>query len=278
LKTVAYQGEPGAYSEQASLKFFGEKIQLSPSMTFEDVFEKVKKKKVDFGVVPVENSLYGIVFETYDLLLKYSLKIIGELNLGINHYLMANKKYQLKDIKKVFSHPQALGQCSSFLQTLKKVEVNPIYDTAGAAKLVAENPTEPFAAIASKSAAENYNLKIIKTGIQNNNENYTRFLIISNKGSEINLDKKTKTSICFELKSIPGSLFRALSVFALRDINLTKIESRPIQAKPFQYIFYIDLIGNLKDKKIKNALNHLKEISDNIKIFGSYEIGQTYKT
>ncbi|MEI7812634.1 MAG: prephenate dehydratase, partial [Ignavibacteria bacterium] len=269
MKIIAYQGEPGAYSEAASKLIFKEDIELSPSATFEIVFNKVKKGKADFGVVPVENSLYGSVFETYDLLKKYSLKIIGELNLQINHYLMSNKKYKLKDLKKIYSHPQALGQCSQFLNALKDVSILPVYDTAGAAKMIAENPVANEAAIASKRAAEVYGLKVIQGNIQNNSENYTRFLVISKKATGVS-SSNTKTSICFELKSMPGALFRALSVFALRDIDLTKIESRPIAKKTFEYVFYIDMKGNLADKRIKNAINHLKEISHSLMIFGSY--------
>ncbi|MCX6149039.1 MAG: prephenate dehydratase [Ignavibacteriales bacterium] len=277
MKTIAYQGETGAYSELAAKKFFGDKIYLSPSLTFEIVFNKVKNGEADFGVVPVENSLYGSVFETYDLLLQHTFKIVGELNLQINHFLMSHKKYKVNQLKKIYSHPQALGQCSNFLRSLKTTEIFPVYDTAGAAKIISIQKEDFAAAVASKFAAEEYRLKIIKGHIQNNKENFTRFLVIakkkitSGKGGE-----DFKTSICFELKSIPGALFRALSVFALRDINLAKIESRPIPHKAFQYMFYIDLIGSLSDRKVKLAVNHLKEISKSVKIFGSYDVGETY--
>ncbi len=277
MKRVAFQGERGAYSETASKLFFGNKISISPSFSFDDVFRKVKIGDVDFGVIPIENSLYGIVFETYDLLLKYSLTIVGELNLQINHHLMANKKYKLSEIKKVYSHPQALGQCSEFLKTLKKTEIIPAYDTAGSALMSRDSNEQAIAAIAGREAAQIYNLKILKSDIQNNKENFTRFLAISKN----KIQKKyvhPKTSICFELKSIPGALFRALSVFALRDIDLLKIESRPIPHKPFQYMFYSDLFGSLDDVKIKLALNHLDEISLNIKKFGTYEAGKIYKS
>jgi prephenate dehydratase len=279
LNTIAYQGETGAFSELAAKKFFGEKILLSPSLTFEVVFKKVKSGEADYGVVPVENSLYGSVFETFDLLLKNTFKIVGELNLQINHYLMSNKKYDLKQIKKIYSHPQALGQCSVFLKSLKNTEVLPVYDTAGAAKIISSHKEDNSAAIASKIAAEEYGLKIIKSYVQNNEKNFTRFLVIAKNQKTIKLYcREFKTSICFELKSIPGALYKALSVFALRDINLTKIESRPIPHKAFQYMFYIDLIGNIRDKKIKLALNHLREISQSVKIFGSFCIGKTYSS
>lgn len=279
MNTIAYQGETGAFSELAAKKFFGEKILLSPSMTFEIVFKKVKNGEADFGVVPVENSLYGSVFETFDLLLKNTFRIVGELNLQINHYLMSKKKYNIGEIRKVYSHPQALGQCSEFLKSLSKAEIYPVYDTAGAAKIISSKKEEFSAAIASKIAADEYGLKIIKSFIQNNEKNFTRFLVISKNRKTVKpFCNEFKTSICFELKSIPGALYKALSVFALRDINLTKIESRPIPHKAFQYIFYIDLIGNIKEKKIKLALNHLNEISQSVKVFGSYCVGKTYSS
>ena len=277
MKRVAFQGERGAYSETASKLFFGDGISISPSFSFDDVFRKVKKGEVDFGVIPIENSLYGIVFETYDLLLKYSLTIVGELNLQINHHLLANKRYKLGEIRKVYSHPQALGQCSEFLKSLNKAEIIPAYDTAGSALLSRDSDHEAIAAIAGREAARIYNLKILKSNIQNNKENFTRFLAISKNTIKKKYDSP-KTSICFELKSIPGALFKALSVFALRDIDLLKIESRPIPHKPFQYIFYTDLFGSLEDEKIKLAINHLDEISLNIKKFGTYEAGKIYKS
>lgn len=272
---VAFQGERGAFSEIASKYYFGDSVKLFPSYSFNEVFKKVKTNEVNFGVVPIENTLYGSIFETYDLLLKYSLKIFGELNLQINHHLLAFNSYKINQIKKVFSHPQALGQCSEFLTKLKNAKINPAYDTAGAINFSIEKSTEPTAIIASRKAAELHNLFILKKNIQNNSENFTRFLIVGKKTFN-NKIINPKTSICFELKSIPGALFKALSVFALRDIDLVKIESRPIPSRPFQYIFYVDLIGHKNDEKIKLALKHLHEISIKIKLFGTYETGKKY--
>jgi len=274
---IPFKGERGAYSEMALKKLFGNNILISPSFSFEEVFLKVKEKKVDYGVVPIENSLYGSVFETYDLLLQNSLSIINELNLQINHCLLASENYKLSQIKKVYSHPQALGQCSVFLKTLKNAQLFPAYDTAGSALISLKDSQIPTAAVASRNASELYGLKILKSNIQNNKENFTRFLVISKKRIKRELHNP-KTSICFELKSIPGALFKALSVFALRDINLLKIESRPIPHKPFEYVFYVDLSGSMEDTKVKNALNHLSEISITLKSFGSYEAGKTFKS
>ena len=272
---VAFQGESGAFSEIASKKMFGDKIIVSPSFSFEEVFLKVKNRDVNFGIIPIENSLYGSVFETYDLLLKYSLNIVGELNLQISHNLIAKKNYKLSEIRKVYSHPQALGQCSEFLKKMKNAEVVPTYDTAGSALISLNNNAEPTAAIASKNASKIYKLKILKPDIQNNKENYTRFYAISKNKSKKN-PEHPKSSICFELKNIPGALFKALSVFALKEINLLKIESRPIPHKPFQYIFYIDFSGALYDYKIKQAVKHLTEFSLSIKMLGTYETGKIF--
>ncbi len=277
MLNIAFQGERGAFSEIAAKKMFGENILISPSFSFEEVFIKVKNGKVDFGVIPIENSLYGSVFESYDLLLQYSLKIVGELNLQINHHFLTAENYKLSQIKKVYSHPQALGQCSKFLKTLKNAEIIPTYDTAGSALISIQNKDVKSAAIASREASEIYKLKILKSNIQNNKENYTRFLVISRKNIRKEI-QHPKTSICFELRSMPGALYRALSVFALRDIDLLKIESRPIPHKPFEYIFYLDMKGNLADNKIKKALNHLAEMSFSVRKFGTYELGETVKS
>lgn len=275
MTKVAFQGETGAFSEIAVKKMFGEKITVSPSYSFEEVFLKVKNEKVNFGIIPIENSLYGSVFETYDLLLKYSLNITGELNLQINHNLIANKNYKLSEIRKVYSHPQALGQCSEFLKKMKNAEIIPAYDTAGSALILLNNTSEPAAAIASKNASRIYKLKILRADIQNNKENYTRFYAISKNKSK-KISQHPKSSICFELKNTPGALFKALSIFALKEINLLKIESRPIPHKPFQYIFYIDFSGSLSDNKVKEALKHLSEFSLSIKMLGTYESGKIF--
>ncbi|MFA6598537.1 MAG: prephenate dehydratase [Ignavibacteriaceae bacterium] len=274
---IAFQGEHGAFSEVAAKKYFGEEIETVPSYAFADVFAKVQTKKVQFGVVPIENSLYGSVFDSYDLLLKSNLKVVGELQLQINHHLLAKKNLKYSEIKKVYSHPQALGQCADFLKTLKNAEILPSYDTAGSALTLLKHSGEPIAIVASKEAAEVYQLKILQRNIQNNSENYTRFLIIA-KQPALREFKIPKTSICFELKNMPGALFKGLSVFALREINLVKIESRPIPHKPFEYRFYADFFGDLRDVRIKNALKNLAEISLSIKVFGTYEKGDIYKS
>lgn len=272
---AAFQGELGAFSEIACKKYFGSKVKVLPGFSFEDAFVNLKKGKADYAVLPIENSLYGSVYETFDLLIKYGYPIIGELYLLINHNLVAPAKLEVKKIKKIYSHPQALGQCSDFLKALKNVQTLPAYDTAGSAKMASEENDGYTAAIASSEAAHLYKLKILKKGIQNNKENYTRFVVISKKENSGKI-RSPKSSICFQLKSIPGALFKALSVFALREIDLVKIESRPIPHKPFEYLFYVDLIGSIKDKRLTLALNHLEEITDSIITLGNYSKGKTY--
>jgi len=275
-QTVAFQGEHGAFSEIAVENYFGKSIKTIPSYSFEDVFDITRKGISDYGVIPVENTLYGSVFENYDLLLKYKVFVTGELNLQINPCLISSNKYNLKEIKKIYSHPQALGQCSEFLKTLRNVEIIPSYDTAGSA-LLALNNEKPTAAITSSRAAKIYKMKILQRNIQNNKINYTRFLIISKKKSVFE-PKNPKSTLSFDLKSIPGALYKALGVFANAGIDLSMIESRPIPHKPFQYTFYIDIAGSLNDKKIITVIKKLSQITITIKKIGTYEKGKTYQS
>jgi chorismate mutase/prephenate dehydratase len=273
---VAFQGEKGAYSEIAAESYFDKSIKTLPSYSFEEVFIKVRRGVAQRGVIPIENTLYGSVFENYDLLLKYHVSVIAELNLQINHYLISSERHSLSKLKKIYSHPQAIGQCSKFLNGLK-VEIVPSYDTAGSALLSMRNVDEPTAAITSYRAAKIYNMKILKKNIQNNKVNYTRFFVISKKKSDEE-PKHPKSTLSFDLKSIPGALHKALGVFANAEIDLSMIESRPIPHKPFQYTFYIDITGSLNDKKIKTALKKLSELTVTIRRIGTYEKGKTYKS
>jgi chorismate mutase/prephenate dehydratase len=273
---VAFQGEKGAYSEIAAESYFDKSIKTLPSYSFEEVFIKVRRGVAQRGVIPIENTLYGSVFENYDLLLKYHVSVIAELNLQINHYLISSERHSLSKLKKIYSHPQAIGQCSKFLNGLK-VEIVPSYDTAGSALLSMRNVDDPTAAITSYRAAKIYNMKILKKNIQNNKVNYTRFFVISKKKSDEE-PKHPKSTLSFDLKSIPGALHKALGVFANAEIDLSMIESRPIPHKPFQYTFYIDITWSLNDKKIKTALKKLSELTVTIRRIGTYEKGKTYKS
>ena len=233
---LAYQGEPGAYSEAAALQYGGAHIETLPCMAFDDVFEAVVKKKATHGVVPLENSIGGTIHRNYDLLLEHELSVTGEVELDVVHCLQALPGTRLEDITVVYSHPQALAQCERYLKELGAT-VEAVYDTAGGAKLVAEQKLAGAAALASRRAAEVFGLEVLQEAVQDYEYNITRFAII---GGTPQADAN-KTTIVFALPSTPGALFKALSVFALRDINLTKLESRPIRGRPWEYLFYVEL-------------------------------------
>jgi len=264
---VAFQGEIGAYSEIAVYKHFTSDAQTIACKSFSDVFKSVEAGNADYGVVPIENSIEGSVNQVYDLFLEYDLKVCGEIILKIEHCLLANRNADLNSIKVVYSHPQALAQCSNFLERLG-YEIIPTYDTAGGAKIVKERGTNDVAAIASERAAEIYGMKILARDISNTPDNYTRFLVISTEDSPPT--GNDKTSIIFSLKHVPGSLYKALEEFALREINLTKIESRPTKRRPWEYNFYLDFEGHRNDPKCMEALKGLEKKATFIKILGSY--------
>jgi len=254
---VSFQGEPGAYSEQAVFNYYGE-VETVPCESFDAMFDAVISGKSDFALAPIENSLAGSIHQNYDLLLQHDLHIVGECN-----------------IKKAISHPQALGQCAAYLRNLN-IKPDAVYDTAGSVKLLKASGERTTAAIASRRAAELYEMQIIEEGIEDNAENYTRFLAVGREPvvpaalSELKGEGEAKTSIVFTLKNQPGALFKAMSVFALRDIDLTKIESRPLQGKPWEYLFYIDFIGSMQDDASKRALEHLGEYALTLRVLGSY--------
>ncbi len=264
---VAFQGEIGAFSEEAAFKFFGSNVRTIPCQTFSDVFRIVERGAADFGILPIENSLEGTVGQNYEILLTSDVNIFGEEILRIRHCLIANKGVKIGSLKKVYSHPQALGQCREFLEKLK-LEMIPVYDTAGSVRVLKEERQKEAAAIASERAGKIYQMKILKKGIETSQQNFTRFFIIAKK--EAKRVKNSKTSIVFSLKNIPGVLFKSLESFAKRKINLTKIESRPIMGKPWEYYFYLDFEGHREAQKIKEALGDLKEKTLFIKILGSY--------
>jgi prephenate dehydratase len=268
---VAFQGERGAYSEMAALQYFSG-ATLVPQKSFADVFDVAQKKKtVDYAVVPVENSIEGSIGEVYDLLLNSKLMAVGEIYQRVRHCLIANKGVQLKDIKIAYSHPQALGQCRTYLQK-KKLEARPAYDTAGSVKMVKEQALKDAAAIASRHAAELYGMQILDEGIEDRKNNYTRFLVMSTKkGMQTGGGGVYKTSIIFSVKHVPGALFGILGEFAIRRLNLTKIESRPTKETPFEYNFYVDFEGHASDKAVKQVLAAMKSKTSFLKVVGSYK-------
>lgn len=263
---IAFQGEPGAYSEQAVFNFFGN-VKTKPCESFDVVFDSVVSDECEFGLIPIENSLAGSIHQNYDLLLRHDLHIVGEYLLRVQHCLIALPGVKKEDIKKAISHPQALGQCAAYLRNLG-IKPETVYDTAGSVKMLKASGERTTAAIASRRAAELYEMEILEEGIEDNPENYTRFLAISKQAVEPS--GEAKTSIVFTLKNQPGSLFKAMSVFALRDIDLTKIESRPLQGSPWEYLFYIDFIGSTQDETVRKALDHLSEYALMTRVLGSY--------
>jgi len=266
---IAFQGEPGAYSEAAVFDHFPvETVTAIPHESFELVFQSVSSGSCDAGFIPIENSLAGSIHQNYDLLLQNDLWVVGEHRLRINHCLIALPGASLGTIRRVISHPQALAQCQAYLRSLPGVRAEPVYDTAGSVKIIRDRADPSIAAIASRRAAQLYGMDILQENIEDNPENYTRFLILSQKA--VTPGRDAKTSIVFTLKNVPGSLFRALSALALRDIDLTKIESRPLVGKPWEYLFYIDFLGSTTDPAVDRALAHLSEYALMLRVLGSY--------
>lgn len=269
---IGFQGVPGAYSELASRQLFGAKCKTVPCDSFEDVFEAVDKGKVDRGMIPIENSLAGSIHLNYDLLLQHKLHIVGEAYLKVEHTLLTLSSTQLKDIREVRSHPQALAQCSHFFAKHRVIKPVAWFDTAGAARDIAQEKPANVAALASEYAGKLYGLKILRKGMQNKKNNFTRFLAIARRPPPAPRQRgaKYKTSIVFGAKNEAGSLFRILGIFAAHKIDLNKIESRPNPASPFEYRFYLDLAGGVSDANIKQALKELKNLTIDLRILGSY--------
>ena len=267
MNKVSFQGEHGAYSESAARKFFGEKIEAVPSKTFEDALKNTDNDNSKYSILPVENSIEGSVGQSIDVIANTDLHSIGEVYLKVEHCLIGTGK--IDDLETVYSHPQALGQCSDFIQN-KKLKTVPTYDTAGSVKIIKEMGDIHSASIASNYAGILYDVPIIKQGIENNSNNYTRFLIFS-KGNSI-AGENDKTSIIFSVKHEPGALYQILKEFNDNDINLTKIESRPNKNTNWEYNFFVDLLGHFSNDKIQSVLKNISENVLFLKIIGSYPI------
>ncbi|AIF85239.1 prephenate dehydratase [Candidatus Nitrososphaera evergladensis SR1] len=277
MPSVAFQGERGAFSEMAALQYFSKGATLVPCKSFADAFSEAEKKKVDYAVIPVENSIEGSVPEVYDLLMQTPLKATGEVYHRVHHCLIAGKGVKIKDVRHAYSHPQALGQCRQYLQK-KRIEPVPAYDTAGSVKMVKEQGAKDAAAIASRRAAELYGMEILDEGIEDRKSNYTRFLVLALSDNDDKRARKNneqqqqqyKTSIIFSVKHVPGALFGILGEFAIRNLNLTKIESRPTKETPWEYNFYVDFEGHANDTAVKQVLKAVKSKTSYLKIIGSY--------
>jgi prephenate dehydratase len=268
MPIVAFQGERGAFSEEAVYKLLGERTRILPCETFAATFQSVSSGKATQCLVPIENTLAGSVYENYDLLLENNLHIVAEVRLRIVHNLIAFPEVTLKNLREVYSHPVALAQCARFFKRHARVARVPFYDTAGSVKMLAEKRPAGAAAIASRTAAKAYHGRVLRAHLEDHKENFTRFLLLSPKASVVPM--ADKVSIVFSTRNSPGALFKCLSVFALRDIDLTKIESRPLRGRPWEYFFYIDFRGNTRDDTCRKALQHLREVTDFLRVLGCY--------
>jgi prephenate dehydratase len=274
---AAFQGELGAFSQQAIRQLLGDAAEPLPCQTFEQVFLRLKQPGVTAAVIPIENTLAGSVHENYDHLLRFDYEIRGETSVRINHNLIAAPGVTFSKVRRVISHPVALNQCLNFFAKHPRLEKAPFYDTAGSVKAIMEEGRMEDAAIASALAAEIYGARILRRSLEDDRRNFTRFFLLRRPGAGQRRAPRApagwKTSLVFSMRNIPGALFRALAAFALRDVNLTKIESRPLRGKPWEYLFYVDLAGNLKDAAVRNAIRHLEESADFVRVLGCYPKG-----
>lgn len=266
---IAFQGEPGAYSEAAAIAHYGQELQTTPCETFADVFLAVVEGKTNNGFIPIENSLAGSIHKNFDLLLQHNLHIVAEHHHRINHCLMAMPGVKIEQVREVYSHPQALAQCESFLSGMTDVRSIVSTDTAGSARWIKEQGIRSAAAVASRRAAEVYGMEILAEGIEDDPANYTRFLALASEPEEPG-DEESKTSIVITLKHRPGTLHQAVGAFATRGIDLTKIESRPLVGRPWEYLFYLDFIGALNHAEVKDAISELEPLCGLMRVFGSY--------
>jgi prephenate dehydratase len=276
---IAFQGERGAFSEEAAGKLLGPEIVVLPCTRFEDVFRSLKEGRATGAVVPIENTLHGSVHENYDHLQSFDLPIVAETSVRIVHNLIVNNGIKFSALRRVFSHPVALNQCLNFFVENPQIERIPFYDTAGSVKMIAEEGLTDAGAIASAVAAGIYGARILRKSIEDDRQNFTRFFLLRRpefarkhaaKGGD---PAQWKTSLVFTLRNQPGTLFRALAAFALRDINIIKIESRPLRSKPFEYLFYLDFLGRVDSPNARNAVNHLREVADLLRVLGCYPKG-----
>jgi prephenate dehydratase len=263
---IAIQGEPGAFSHEAALRMVP-RCTIVPCARSAEVFDRVERGSVAGAVIPIENSLAGSVAEHFDLLLSRNVFIQREFPLRIVHNLIAAPGVKFRDLRQVFSHPVALDQCRDFFRRHPHIEPVAFYDTAGSVKHVVEQRLRNAAGIAGREAARVYGGAILKWGIEDDKRNFTRFFHIR-KGRRVR-PGANKTSLAFSVKNIPGALFKALSVFALRDLSLSKIESRPVRGRPWEYVFYVDILRG-DDEPARNALRHLGEVADLVKVLGVY--------
>ena len=269
---VAFQGARGAFSEQAVKQLLaGREVEYKPYEKFFEAFESVRDAAVDYAVIPVENTLHGSVHENYDNLLEYRPEILAETHVRIVHNLIARPEASRHQIRRAISHPVALAQCLDFFRRNPGIKSETHYDTGGSVKTVMEGDDPSLGAVASVAAAEYYGAKIVEPSIEDDPENYTRFFLLGREPEEAGSSGVRKTSLVFITKNVSGALFKCMSAFALRDISLTKIESRPLKGRPFEYSFYVDILASPDEENCANAMSHLAEITEFLAVLGSYE-------
>ncbi|GAC1510452.1 MAG: prephenate dehydratase [Steroidobacteraceae bacterium] len=274
---VAFQGERGAFSEEAAARLLGSAAEMVPCQRFEDVYQSLRDGRVDSAVIPIENTLHGSVHENYDHWLNFQFRIVGETSLRIVHNLMTMPGVTLDQVRRVYSHPVALNQCLDFFVEHPGIEKVPHYDTAGSVKTVMEKGLRDAGAIASAVAADIYGAQILLRSIEDDRANFTRFFHLRRTEDAgppaAPPDAVWKTSLVFTTRNQPAALFRALSAFALRDLDLSKIESRPLRGKPWEYLFYLDFLAPLDSVPAQHALKHLAEYADFLRVLGCYPQG-----
>jgi prephenate dehydratase len=269
---AGFQGEPGAFSQSAARKFLGENVKTRPYSSFREVFEALRSGAITRAVIPIENTLHGSVLENYDNILEYGFPICKETSIRISHQLIAMPGISLRKVRRVYSHPVALNQCRRFFEENPTLEPVPFYDTAGSVKMLSQESPPDAAAIASRDAALIYSGKILKKSIEDNRENFTRFFLLTKQATgQPPTSAKSKVSVAFSASNTPGALFRAMSCLALRGINIIKIESRPLVGKPWEYRFYLDFLGSVRDPTVQHAIANLKEMTQSCKVLGNYE-------
>ncbi len=268
-EAVAIQGEAGSFSHAAAVQTRGDVIRLVSCPTFVELFRAVEGGAATSGVVPIENTLAGSVHENYDLLSAHALHVVAETELRIRHCLIASPRTKMPDVRRVASHPVALAQCRRFFTTHPDLVAVPAYDTAGSVRDLMAGTVEADAAIASKLAAELYGADVIAEGLEDHAENYTRFLVVAREPAPRAPAESNKTSLMLSLGNTPGSLYRALGVFAARGLNLTKIESRPLPGRPWEYLFYLDVIDGGAGG-VAEAIEELRAFASGVRILGVY--------
>ena len=269
---VAFQGARGAFSEQACRQILaGAVLEYRPTQRFFDVFAALRDGTVDYAVVPIENTLHGSVHENYDHLLQFKPAILAETHVRIVHNLIGRPESTIEGLACAISHPVALAQCLEFFRRNPSIRVESHYDTGGSVKTVMEGTDASLAAVASAAAAEYYGATILETSIEDDPENYTRFFLLGGEGGcAPGGQGPRKTSLVFVTKNVPGALYKCMSAFALRDISLTKIESRPLKGRPYEYRFYVDILGAPEELNCANAIRHLGEMTEFLAVLGSY--------